>query len=83
MQLDLALSMQSGFFLKFDDRRAIRVRCPWSVLISRWRLTSALSRIRLHESRWRSRSALPITDTELRLMAAAAIMGLSSVPVRG
>ena len=31
----------------------------------------------------RKRNALPITDTELRLMAAAAIMGLSSSPNTG
>ena len=31
----------------------------------------------------RSRSAFPITDTELRLMARAAIMGDSSCPVKG
>lgn len=31
----------------------------------------------------RSLSALPITDTELRLMAAAAIIGLSSIPRKG
>lgn len=31
----------------------------------------------------RSRSALLITETELRLMAAAAIMGLRSQPVKG
>ena len=31
----------------------------------------------------RSRKALPMTDTELRLMAAAAIMGLSKMPNTG
>jgi hypothetical protein len=31
----------------------------------------------------RSRSALPITDTELKLMAAAAIMGLKRIPKVG
>ena len=31
----------------------------------------------------RSRSALAITETELKLMAAAAIMGLSSSPNHG
>ena len=31
----------------------------------------------------RSLSALPMTDTELRLMAAAAIMGLKSSPKAG
>jgi hypothetical protein len=31
----------------------------------------------------RSRSALPMTDTELKLMAAAAIIGLSKIPNRG
>ncbi len=31
----------------------------------------------------RRRSALPITDTELKLIAAAAIIGLSSSPVNG
>ena len=30
-----------------------------------------------------SLSALPITDTELKLMAAAAIMGLSRMPKKG
>ncbi len=41
-------------------------------------------RIDPHQSRTaRSRSALPITDTEDRLMAAAAMIGLSSSPVNG
>jgi hypothetical protein len=31
----------------------------------------------------RRRSALPITDTELKLMAAAAIMGLNRIPKVG
>ncbi len=31
----------------------------------------------------RSRSALPITETELRLMAAAAMMGLRRIPKAG
>ena len=31
----------------------------------------------------RSRSALPMTETELRLIAALAIMGLSRIPNRG
>jgi hypothetical protein len=31
----------------------------------------------------RSRKALPTTDTELKLIAAAAIMGLSSTPKNG
>ena len=31
----------------------------------------------------RSRSAFPTTDTELKLIAAAAIMGLSRVPKKG
>jgi hypothetical protein len=31
----------------------------------------------------RRRSALPITDTELKLMAAAAKMGLSRIPKKG
>ncbi len=31
-----------------------------------------------YDSKWRSRRALAMTDTELRLMAAAATMGLSS-----
>jgi len=36
-----------------------------------------------HNSSFRNRSALPITDTELRLIAAAAIIGLSSRPKNG
>ena len=32
---------------------------------------------------FRSRKALPITDTELKLMAAAASIGLSSRPMKG
>jgi hypothetical protein len=36
-----------------------------------------------HSRAKRRRSALPITDTELRLMAAAAITGLSNSPKLG
>ncbi len=36
-----------------------------------------------HSRTRRSRSALPITDTELKVMAALAIMGLSSSPNEG
>ena len=36
-----------------------------------------------HNSRWRSRSALPMTDTELNVIAALAIIGLSSSPNTG
>ena len=37
----------------------------------------------LYSSTLRSRSALPITDTELKVMAALAIIGLSSTPNHG
>src|SRR5688500_5551024 len=39
--------------------------------------------IRDHSSTRRSRSALPMTDTELKLIAAAAIIGDSSTPNSG
>ncbi len=40
----------------------------------------SLNRYSLH---WRNLSELAITETELRLIAAAAIMGLSVMPVQG
>lgn len=39
--------------------------------------------VSVHSGTRRSRSALPMTDTELRLMAALAIIGLSSSPNHG
>ena len=36
-----------------------------------------------HSFAWRRRSALPITETELRLIAAAAMIGLKRMPVKG
>ena len=39
--------------------------------------------LRVYISTPRSRNALPITDTELRLIAAAAMMGLSKMPNTG
>ena len=38
---------------------------------------------RTHNTTWRSRSALKITDTELKVMAALAIMGFKSSPHSG
>ena len=38
---------------------------------------------KLHSSRWRSRSALLMTDTELNVIAALASIGLSSSPNTG
>ena len=38
---------------------------------------------RFYKASFRSRSALPITDTELRLIAALAIIGLSRMPKNG
>ncbi len=38
---------------------------------------------RIHSCARRSRNALPITDTELKLIAAAAIIGFSNIPVKG
>ena len=38
---------------------------------------------RFHSATWRNRKALLTTDTELRLMAAAAIIGLRSIPKNG
>ena len=37
----------------------------------------------VHNFAFRNRSALPMTETELRLMAAPAMMGLSSKPKNG
>lgn len=37
----------------------------------------------IHSTSRRNLSALPITETELRLMAAAAIIGLSRIPNAG
>ena len=39
--------------------------------------------IAIHSLTFRSRSALPMTDTELKLMAAPAMMGLRSKPKNG
>lgn len=55
------------------------------------RPAKALRRVRSARRRWSfqpcrfrpSRNALATTDTELKLIAKAAIMGLSSRPVRG
>jgi hypothetical protein len=44
---------------------------------------TGISRARPYRLTRRSLSALPITETELRLMAAAAIIGLSSTPKNG
>lgn len=41
------------------------------------------SRILDHRFTFRSRSAFPITDTELKVIATAAIMGLNKRPNRG
>ncbi len=43
----------------------------------------ALARLARYNSIRRKRRALPTTETELMLMAAAAIMGLSSRPKKG
>jgi len=44
--------------------------------------TSGTAAARYRETR-RSRSALPMTDTELRLIAALAMIGLSKMPSQG
>ncbi len=51
-----------------------------------WKATIPACRYRRrtrHNTSLRSRSAFPMTDTELRLIAAAASMGLNSMPKTG
>ena len=56
--------------------RCARERCASR---GRWRPREGVS----HNLSHRSRSALAMTDSELKLIAAPAIIGLRSVPVRG
>ena len=66
----------------YHDDPGIKLRAGVSAFAGGRRLVRSLGHI-LSFQAWRSRSALPMTDTELSAMAAPAIIGLSSSPKSG
>ena len=73
---------------RFDAHPLLRRRCGGSWVPTRVPSDAIVAHDRrprrdIHSSTCRRRSALPTTDSELKLIAAAAMMGLSSRPKAG
>ena len=73
MQLPVYAGARAMYRLCF----VVKTSTHWSVRMPAWQLGT------VHAFTRRRRSAFPITETELKLIAAAAIMGLNSKPEKG